>query len=75
MTRTDKLQRPDHGLPGSKNIGEEWEGGGGRREMKTLHPKGFGGKGGALPGKEKRGVMEIWRSHGKGWGDHKHNSC
>lgn len=22
--------------------------------MKTLHPKGFGGKGGALPGKEKK---------------------
>ena len=69
MTRTDKLQRPDHGLPGSKNIGEEWEGGGGRREMKTLHPKGFGGKGGALPGKEKKesnGDLEkSWKRMGR----------
>jgi len=69
VTRTDKLQRPDHGLPGSKNIGEEWEGGGGRREMKTLHPKGFGGKGGALPGKEKKGsngdLEKSWKRMGR----------
>lgn len=30
--------------------------------MKTLHPKGFGGKGGALPGKEKMSDGDLEKS-------------
>lgn len=34
--------------------------------MKSLDPKGFGGKEGALPGKEKWRVSESWKGRGKG---------
>ena len=43
--------------------------------MKTLHPKGLEARVELCQEKKKRRVMEIWRSHGKGWGDQKHNSC
>lgn len=36
--------------------------------MKTLHPKGFGGKGGTLPGKEKQesdgNLEKSWKRMG-----------